>query len=258
MESKRREIAPPGKARFGARALAARRLGAEPVRFAAALRRADGRLAVIAEIKRRSPSAGEIAADASSVDQAAAYQAAGADALSVLTNAKYFGGSLEDLRAVAAQDGGDAPSPPLPQEGFYGSPDPGSRGPRVGSERDTDNREGPGRGRDSVPARRGPGRGTGRPLRGARRGGNRARPSARRGAHWRQQPRPCRLHNGPRPERAPDPKVPGGRHRRERERDLQTPRTGTRRRAGAHAVLVGEALMRSPNPAALVASLRSV
>jgi indole-3-glycerol phosphate synthase len=29
------------------------------------------------------------------------------------------------------------------------------------------------------------------------------------------------------------------------------------RRAGAHAVLVGEALMRSPNPAALVASLRS-
>ena len=58
-----------------------RRFGVRIVSFAAALRRTDGRLAVIAEIKRRSPSAGDIKAGASSVDQAARYQAAGADAL---------------------------------------------------------------------------------------------------------------------------------------------------------------------------------
>jgi indole-3-glycerol phosphate synthase len=74
-----------------------------PAPFAAGLRRTDGRLAVIAEIKRRSPSAGEIAADASAVDQALAYQSAGADALSILTDKKYFGGSLDDLRGVTAR-----------------------------------------------------------------------------------------------------------------------------------------------------------
>ena len=73
-----------------------------PVPFAAALRRPDGRLAVIAEIKRRSPSAGEIAAHASAVVQAGAYLSAGADALSVLTDSKYFGGSIDDLIAVTA------------------------------------------------------------------------------------------------------------------------------------------------------------
>jgi indole-3-glycerol phosphate synthase len=73
-----------------------------PPPFAAALRRPDGRLAVIAEIKRRSPSAGEIATHASSVEQARVYQAAGADALSILTDGKFFGGSLDDLRGVTS------------------------------------------------------------------------------------------------------------------------------------------------------------
>ena len=54
-------------------------------------------LSVIAEIKRRSPSAGEISANASSVEQARAYINGNADALSVLTDQPYFGGSLEDL-----------------------------------------------------------------------------------------------------------------------------------------------------------------
>jgi len=70
--------------------------------WAAALRRADGKLAVIAEIKRRSPSAGDIRAGADALEQARRYQAAGADALSVLTDEKYFGGSLDDLMAVTA------------------------------------------------------------------------------------------------------------------------------------------------------------
>ncbi|KXU36868.1 indole-3-glycerol phosphate synthase [Cephaloticoccus primus] len=73
-----------------------------PPSFAEALRRADGQLAVIAEIKRRSPSAGAIAAGASAPEQARRYQAAGASALSVLTDSHYFGGSLDDLREVTA------------------------------------------------------------------------------------------------------------------------------------------------------------
>ena len=71
--------------------------------FARALRRADSQLAVIAEIKRRSPSAGDIAAGASATEQASRYQLAGADALSVLTDHRYFGGTLADLEEVTAQ-----------------------------------------------------------------------------------------------------------------------------------------------------------
>ena len=73
-----------------------------PPSFAAALRRADGALAVIAEIKRRSPSAGDIKAGVSALDQALRYQGAGADALSILTDEKYFGGTLADLESVTA------------------------------------------------------------------------------------------------------------------------------------------------------------
>jgi indole-3-glycerol phosphate synthase len=71
-----------------------------PPSFATALRRADGKLAVISEIKRRSPSAGDIKAGASALEQAKRYQAATADALSILTDQRYFGGTLDDLRSV--------------------------------------------------------------------------------------------------------------------------------------------------------------
>jgi indole-3-glycerol phosphate synthase len=60
-------------------------------------------LAIVAEIKRRSPSAGAIAEGVSAPAQALRYRDAGAAALSVLTDEKYFGGTLDDLRAVAAQ-----------------------------------------------------------------------------------------------------------------------------------------------------------
>jgi indole-3-glycerol phosphate synthase len=54
-------------------------------------------ISVIAEFKRYSPSAGEIAASIAVADQVRAYQNAGAGALSILTDAEHFGGRLSDL-----------------------------------------------------------------------------------------------------------------------------------------------------------------
>jgi indole-3-glycerol phosphate synthase len=93
-----------------------------PPSFLAALRRADGKLAVISEIKRRSPSAGDIKAGASSVEQAKRYQAAGADALSVLTDEKYFGGTLDDLRDVTAHFAATPPTRPCIRKDFFVHP----------------------------------------------------------------------------------------------------------------------------------------
>ena len=65
--------------------------------FIKALARKD-RLSVIAEIKRKSPSAGEItSAQLNAVEQARTYINAEADCLSILTDTEYFGGSLQDL-----------------------------------------------------------------------------------------------------------------------------------------------------------------
>ena len=61
-----------------------------------------GPLGVIAEIKRRSPSAGDIANDLDPVSRARMYEEGGAAAISVLTEPEFFGGSLEDLAAVRA------------------------------------------------------------------------------------------------------------------------------------------------------------
>lgn len=94
----------------------------KPPPLSAALRRADGRLAVIAEIKRRSPSAGEIKTGASALDQARRYQHAGADALSVLTDEKYFGGTLDDLRAVTGHFRVAPPARPCLRKDFMVHP----------------------------------------------------------------------------------------------------------------------------------------
>jgi indole-3-glycerol phosphate synthase len=93
-----------------------------PPSFLSALRRADGKLAIISEIKRRSPSAGDIKAGASSVEQAKRYQAAGADALSVLTDEKFFGGSLDDLRSVTAHFATVPPARPCIRKDFFVHP----------------------------------------------------------------------------------------------------------------------------------------
>jgi indole-3-glycerol phosphate synthase len=69
--------------------------------FSRALRQPD-RICVIAEFKRRSPSAGLIRDDLHPVQVAQAYEVAGARALSVLTEEQYFGGALEDLQQARA------------------------------------------------------------------------------------------------------------------------------------------------------------
>ena len=58
-------------------------------------------LQVIAEMKRASPSKGDISTETNPVEQATLYEQAGAACVSVLTETKYFKGSYADLHAVA-------------------------------------------------------------------------------------------------------------------------------------------------------------
>ena len=66
--------------------------------FKAALRKSS--VAVIAEVKRRSPSAGIIREDLDPGERAALYASHGAAAISVLTDGPFFGGCVQDLRLV--------------------------------------------------------------------------------------------------------------------------------------------------------------
>src|SRR5260370_28043976 len=68
--------------------------------FRAALQLADEKLAVIAEIKKASPSAGVIAKSFDRVEIAKNYESNGANAISVLTDTKFFQGKLQDLADV--------------------------------------------------------------------------------------------------------------------------------------------------------------
>lgn len=76
---------------------------APPPSFQQALSRPG--LAVVAEVKRRSPSRGDLAPDLDPVARATAYAKGGASAISVLTEPDFFAGSPADLTAVAAVTG---------------------------------------------------------------------------------------------------------------------------------------------------------
>ena len=157
-------------------------------------------LALIAEIKRRSPSKGDIAPDLDAVTQARAYEQAGADAISVLTEPSRFGGSLEDLRAVAA-----AVDLPVLRKDFIVDRLPdlgGRRGRRRGGPPDRRRALRHGLGR---PARGVSSLWTRRPHRGPRRGRDGARPGDWRYTHRREQPRPPHLERRPGRDRAPGP-----------------------------------------------------
>ena len=89
--------------------------GAGGMRFQEAL--AQPGLAAIAEIKRRSPSAGDLRPDADPGTLAGEFERAGAAAVSVLVDER-FAGSIDDLRAARA-----AASLPLVAKGFFREPD---------------------------------------------------------------------------------------------------------------------------------------
>jgi indole-3-glycerol phosphate synthase/phosphoribosylanthranilate isomerase len=85
------------------------------LRFAEALR--EPGLSAIAEVKRRSPSAGDLRPDADPGALAAAFERAGAAAVSILVDER-FGGSVDDLRAARA-----ATRLPLLAKGFFSTPE---------------------------------------------------------------------------------------------------------------------------------------
>jgi indole-3-glycerol phosphate synthase len=81
------------------------RANAVPRRLLRALESDSRRLNIIAEFKRRSPSAGIIRSDLSATEVACCYERGGACAISVLTDEEYFGGSIADLSAVRVSTG---------------------------------------------------------------------------------------------------------------------------------------------------------
>lgn len=85
--------------------LRARSADAPPPRSFAEALSGGSSIALIAEVKRRSPGAGAIRPDLDPVELALRYEVHGAAALSVLTDREYFGGSLDDLVRIRERAG---------------------------------------------------------------------------------------------------------------------------------------------------------
>lgn len=112
LDQKRKVVAhlraDPSSRHFRGRALEIRK-NADPHRLLEALvgtaQRADPTLKIIAEFKRRSPSAGIIRDDLTVSEIVRCYERGGACAISVLTDEEYFGGSIADLCAARSATG---------------------------------------------------------------------------------------------------------------------------------------------------------
>ena len=103
INSKRQAIARlRGDSRYFRERALAIRAKIVPHRLLQALTSDSGRLNIIAEFKRRSPSAGHIRSELSPTEIARCYERGGACAISVLTDEEFFGGSVDDLTAIHA------------------------------------------------------------------------------------------------------------------------------------------------------------
>ena len=122
MLAHKREEVERQKAKVSRRQLHERLAGSPPARpFAAALRHPD-RLGLIAEIKKQSPAKGLLAANFDPLRLARIYASNGADAISVLTDTRFFGGSLQHLKAIRADQEATGVGVPLLRKDFLVDP----------------------------------------------------------------------------------------------------------------------------------------
>lgn len=117
--AQRREDVATAKAAMPIDDLRAKAASAPPaIDFVARLRQ-DAPVGLIAEIKRASPSKGDIALDIDAAEQAATYARGGAAGISVLTEPTWFKGSLDDMLAARkAIDGASANRPGVLRKDF--------------------------------------------------------------------------------------------------------------------------------------------
>ena len=220
--------------------------------FEAALRpRAGERVRLIAEVKKASPSAGVLNAALDPVTQARAYAGAGAAAISVLTDEKYFRGSLDDL---VARPGGRVR--PAAAKGVHRRRVPALGVPRRRRRRRAAHR---GRARPGAPPRPD----AGRQGRSASRRSSRCTTAAELDAALRADAPVIGVNNRDlrtlrtslEPSLALLPLIPPG-HVAVSESGIASGADVERvLAAGAHAILVGEGLVRAPDVSAKVREL---
>ncbi|TIB07762.1 hypothetical protein E3P93_03740 [Wallemia ichthyophaga] len=108
----------PGKSHFNINESLELDLAPPQISFSDRVKQNPARPAVMAEIKRASPSKGLIAPNANAATQAKSYALAGASVISVLTEPKWFKGSLQDMRMARAAIDGMANRPAILRKDF--------------------------------------------------------------------------------------------------------------------------------------------